>query len=328
MIKVDKYVQNNEVNSEYEALFSVIIPILTGLFYSLNRKVVNEVGGYDKISLELFSRLYKEGDGDCGICYEYAVHDAILNNRPDVLERIDTALVKYCKIKNGKPTSILFGAEKTGAIQLIDSVNEHLTNESYLLPGSVGKPIKLKKHIQGVVNAFRKPSEREKLPSSINGLWKADLFVGKTEPDKWIGTTVKINPSQLEAARGLRLAIIPSKQGKNDKVRLSDIKNLIICPMPYDQSFVEVFYQGWNIVKFFLNADAQMPKESSLFNSLDRLVCKELVNRRKFTVLEVLDALEVLKQPELIQTTAIDASIESKSEIKINKIIAPSSFYE
>lgn len=201
MIKVDKFIQNNEVNSEYEALFSVIIPILKGLFYSLNRKMVNEVGGYDKISLELFSRLYKQGDGDCGICYEYAVHDAILNNRPDVLERIDTALVKYCKIKNGKPTSILFGAEKTGAIQLIDSVNEHLTDESYLLPGSVGKPIKLKKHIQGVVNAFRKPSEREKLPSSINGLWKADLFVGKTEPDKWIGTTVKINPSQLEAAR-------------------------------------------------------------------------------------------------------------------------------
>lgn len=33
---------------------------------------------------------------------------------------------------------------------------------------------------------------REKLPNSINGLWKADLFVGKSEPDKWVGTTVKL----------------------------------------------------------------------------------------------------------------------------------------
>jgi hypothetical protein len=184
MIKVDKYIQNNDVNSEYEALFSVIIPILKGLLFSLNRDVVNKIGGYDKISLALFSRLYKGGDGDCGICFEYAVHDAIINGIPDVLERIDTVLVDYCKIKQGNPTSILFGAEKNGAMQLIDSVSEHLTDNSSLLPGSVGKPIKLKKHIQGVVNAFRKPSEREKLPSSINGLWKADLFVGKTEPDK------------------------------------------------------------------------------------------------------------------------------------------------
>lgn len=124
------------------------------------------------------------------------------------------------------------------------------------------------------------------------------------------------------------MAIIPSKQGRTDKVTLNDTKNLIICPMPYDQSFVEIFYQGWNIVKFFLNADAQMPKESNLFNSLDRLVCKELVNRRNFPVLDVIEALEVLKQPQLIQTTAIDASIETKSEIIINKIIAPSSFYK
>jgi hypothetical protein len=141
-----------------------------------------------------------------------------------------------------------------------------------------------------------------------------------------LGTTVKINPNQLEAARGLRLAIIPSKQGKSDKIKLHDIKNLIICPMPYDQSFVEIFYQGWNIVKFFLNADAQMPKESNLHNSLDRLVCKELVNRRDYPVLDVVEALEVIKQPNLIKTTAIDASVESKSEIKINTIIAPSSF--
>ena len=169
-----KCVQTNEVNSEYEALFSVIHPILTGLVYSLKREIVTQVGGYDNISLELFTRLYEPGDGDCGICFEYAVHDAIISKDPEVLNRIDDALTKFCKIKGDDPSSILFGAEKSGQPYFIDSVMEHLTDDSLLLTGDRGKPIKLKKHINGVVSAFRRPVDRSKLPSSINGLWKAD----------------------------------------------------------------------------------------------------------------------------------------------------------
>lgn len=325
MIQINKYSQNGNVQSEVEALFAVIIPVLNRILYSLNRDIVNKIGGYENITLSLLARLYREGDGDCGICFEYAVHDAIINNNPIILERIDTALTKFCKIKNGEPTSILFGVEKTGAVQLVDSVADHLTNDSYLLTGNVGQPIKLKKHIQGVINAFRKPSEREKLPSSINGLWKADLFVGKTEPDRWIGTTVKINPNQLESARGLRLAVIPCKQGKNDKVYNNETKNLIVCPLPYDQSFMEVFYRGWGIVKQFLNADAHLPKEVLLPYCDDRYVCKELEMRRDFPVLEVIEALNVLKQPNLFTTENKIANIENENdcESKIDTIVSP-----
>lgn len=325
MIQIDKYSQKGNVQSEVEALFAVIIPILNGILYSLNRSTVNQVGGYEKITLSLLARLYREGDGDCGICFEYAVHDAIINNNPVILERIDTALTKFCKIKNGEPTSILFGVEKSGAVQLVDSVADHLTDDSYLLTGNVGQPIKLKKHIQGVINAFRKPSEREKLPSSINGLWKADLFVGKAEPDRWIGTTVKINPNQLESARGLRLAVIPCKQGKNDKVYNNETKNLIVCPLPYDQSFMEVFYRGWGIVKQFLNADAHLPKEVLLPYCDDRYVCKELEIRRDFPVLDVIEALNVLKQPNLFikENKIADIKNENNFESKIDTIVSP-----
>jgi hypothetical protein len=324
MIDLVKYRQNNPVNSEVEALFSVSIPILRGILYSLNRDIVEEVGGYDKISLLMLSRLYREGDGDCGICFEYAVHDAIINNNPSVLDRIDTALTRFCKIKNGDPTSILFGAEKNGAMQLIDSIQEHLTDESTLLPGTKGKPIKLKKHIQGVINAFRKPSEREKLPNSINGLWKADLFVGKAEPDKWIGTTVKINRSQLEAAKGLRMAIVPAKQGKKDSIYVDDIKNLVVCPLPYDHEFTEIFYRAWILVKTFLNSGAKMPAESHLALGADRFVCSYLVDRNKYSVLEVLDAMEVIKQPELIATEKKEAIIiASTNNLSLNTLVAP-----
>lgn len=329
MINKIKCIQTNEVHSEYEALFSVIHPILTGLAYTLKNDIVKQVGGYENISLELFTRLYEPGDGDCGICFEYAVHDAIVSKDPDVLSRIDSALTKYCKIKGEDPSSILFGAEKSGQLQFIDSVKEHLTDDSILLTGDRGKPIKLKRHINGVVSAFRRPKEREKLPSSINGLWKADLFVGNTLSDKWVGTTVKINPKQLESAKGLRLGIVPSAQGKSDKIRMHETKNLIVCPVPYDESFMEIFYEGWNIVKQFINARGNMPKEINLSSSLDRLVCKELVNRAKFPVLEVIEVLQTMAQPHLLITENENATIESNTseDSKVNSIIAPLSLY-
>lgn len=326
MVNVEKYAQCGEVGSEHDALFSVIIPILRGLLFSLKRDMVEQVGGYDKITLEMLTRLYTEGDGDCGICFEYAVHDAILSGHPDVMDRIDTALKKYCHIKHGDPTSILFGAEKTGAIQLIDSVMENLTDESRLLTGNVGKPIKLKKHIQGVVNAFRKPSERGKLPNSINGLWKADLFVGRAEPDQWVGTTVKIKQNALERANGLRLAIVPAGFAKKDTITVDEVKNLIICPMPYDGSFAEVFYEGWRIVKAFFNTKAKMPGEDILPNGLERIVCKELVSRSRFPVADVLSAFEVFKQPNLIETSKSDVTIRSDETPALQTLIAPSSF--
>lgn len=224
----------------------------------------------------------------------------------------------------------MFGAEKSGAMQLIDSVTEHLTEDSYLLTGGVGQPIKLKKHIQGVLNAFRKPSEREKLPNSINGLWKADLFVGKTEPDRWIGTTVKINPKQLEGARGLRLAIVPEKQGSKDNIYKHETKNLIVCPVPYDESFMEIFYRGWLAIKYFLNSDSKLPKESLLPMGADRFVCKFLEDRRNFPVTDVLEAMDVVKQPCLLTVEEKEAQIKvtnELSDIRLQQIVAPLSIY-
>lgn len=330
MANVVKYEQANKVNSEVEALFSVVGPILKGVLFSLKRDLALSVGGYEKITLEQLARLYKEGDGDCGICFEYAVHDAIVKNNPMVLDHIDTALSRFCRIKNGTPSSILFGAEKEGALQIINSTYSLLTDDSTLATGSVGKPIKLKKHIQGVVNAFRKPSERQKLPNSINGLWKADLFVGKPEEDRWVGTTVKINKSQLESAKGLRLAIVPSRQGKSDAIEYSETKNLVICPMPYDQSFVEIFYQAWYDVKQFFNADATVPTEKWIPHGDDRFVCKQLEQRRKFPVLDIIEVLDVMKQPGLLETSNETATVETTdgTPAKINTIITPFSLME
>ena len=287
--------------------------------------VRDEVGGYDNVKLKMLPRLYRPGDGDCGICFEYAVHDAIRHGNPLVLNRLVDAMHDYCKVSGSTPQSILFGAEKTGAVQLIDTAKDVLTDDSALLYGSKGRPVKLKRHIDSIATAFRKTSARLALPYSISGLWKADLFLGFTDTDYWVGTTVKVNAAHLEPARGLRIGIVPARQGRKDAITKDDKRNLVVCPLPHDRSFMEVFYQGWGVVQQVIAADAEFPKEVALPRPPERQVAKYLVDRREFPVVEVLEALSPLSQPELLETKEQDAevSLRRAEESITGSVIAP-----
>ena len=293
-----KEIQIDEIQDEILAITSIIRPVLIGTLYSLKHDIVSKVGGYEKVTLDLLPRLRREGDGDCGICFEYAVHDAVRGGDQRVQDRLSEAL-KLCKVRGSELNSILFGIEKSGALQLIDTANSVLTDDSRVLAGNVGQPAKLKRHIAKIAGAFRNRRTRLALPNSIRGLWKADLFVG-TDEDRWVGTTVKLNPKQLEGAAGLRVGIVPVRQGQTDKVRLDEDKNLVICPIHHDFDFMQCFYEAWRIVQAFLDADAKMPREVDLPVVTHREVCRILVERRKYPVLDVVDAIEKFGQRKLI----------------------------
>lgn len=305
--------QLNPVADEVSALTAVVRPILTGLLYALKQDVVAEVGGFGNVKVKMLPRLYRPGDGDCGLCFEYAVHDAMNRGEASVVERVHDALTK-CNVPGSNGASILFAAEKTGTLRLIETAKELLTEESRLLAGNRGQPAKLRRHIDAVAAAFRKQDLRAQLPYSISGLWKADLFLGCTDSDRWVGTSVKINPSHLEPARGLRVGIVPTLQGKSDRIRMDSSRNLVVCPIPHDQAFMEVFYQGWQIVKQFVAADAKVPKEVALPRPPERQVANFLAERREFPVLDVIDALLPLAQPELLKTEERDAQVIERRE--------------
>ena len=256
----------------------------------------------------MLPRLYRPGDGDCGICFEYAVHDAMRRSESTILERVDSALA-LCNIPGANLSSILFGAEKTGSQQLIATAREALTPSSQLMYGTRGRPAHLQRHLNAIAQAFRRPSSRPNLPQSISGIWKADLFLGKPDTDKWVGTTVKINPAQLQPAKGLRVGIVPVKQGESDAVVKDESKNLILCPLLHDGSFMEVFYAGWIIVQQFIAADARLPKEVSLPRPPEREVARQLTARREFPVVDVIEALGPLSQPELLETQEKEAEL-------------------
>lgn len=319
--------QENIVADEVSAITAAVRPILEGTLYGLKATVVAQVGGYENCTLEMLSRLYRPGDGDCGLCFEYAVHDALNRREPAVMERIHDAAHKYCNVPGNEPSSILFGLEKAGALNLIDTVKERLTEDSRLLAGVRAQPAKLRRHIDSIAAAFRKRAERDALPWSIQGVWKADLFVGYTDSDRWVATTVKINASQLEGARGLRIGIVPMRDGRSDAIHKDEKKNLIICPLPHDGSFMEVFYQAWGVVQQFIAADAKLPREASLPRQADRQVARYLADRRTFSVLDVIDALGPLSQPELLRTEEQEAELVSRREIpqevETGAVVAP-----
>ena len=154
---------------------------------------------------------------------------------------------------------------------------------------------------------------------------KADLFLGVPEAERWVGTTVKINQKALVGAKGLRIGIVPSLSGMSDKVIKDDSHNLVVCPLHHDGQFMEVFYDAWNIVLTFLDADAHVPKEVKLPNSTHREVARQLQQRRDFPVVEVIDALTVLAQPELLQTASRRAGLQTLApgDDLANMVVAP-----
>jgi hypothetical protein len=148
-MKVRKEVQIDEVSDDVLALTTLVRPILMGTLYAIKADVVAEAGGYEDLKLKILPRMYRDGSGDCGICFEYAVHEAIKTSDARVVERVADAL-KLCRINSDGAQSILFGLEKNGKLGLIDTANEILNDDSQLLYGKRGRPAKLKRHISTI----------------------------------------------------------------------------------------------------------------------------------------------------------------------------------
>jgi hypothetical protein len=90
---------------------------------------------------------------------------------------------------------------------------------------------------------------------------------------------------------------------------------------------MEVFYEGWGVVKQFIAADAKVPREAYLPRPAHRQVARYLEERRDFPVVDVLDALKPLSQPELLRTQEQDAQLISRREnptrVETGAVVAP-----
>jgi hypothetical protein len=101
----------------------------------------------------------------------------------------------------------------------------------------------------------------------------------------------------------------------------------MVCPLPYDGAFVETFYKAWELVVQFIAADAQVPREVALPMPAARQVARMLAERRDFPVLDVIEALGPLAQPDLLETTTTAAVLlpsgRQTASINTSSVVAP-----
>ncbi len=293
--------QREAIRDAMRAQLAMVRPILRATLFSLAGERVERLGGYGEITVADLAREYREGSGDCGICFEYAVHDAIRRQDPLVEPRIAEVLDDFCGVR-GRPRSILFGGEKGAKLHLVETDAELLTDEARVLAGGPGRPAKLKPLMESLKRAHSSVSHRDALPPTLRDLWRADLFVGSADEQRWVATTLKTHARDHARAAGIRLGIHP-EQHHRERPSFDASRNLVLCPLPYDGGFMELFYEAFVAVRTFLLADARQPKPVVLPSSASRYVAKMLEERRGFPVLDVIAALGPLAQPDLLESS-------------------------
>ena len=300
-MQINEEHQNNPVADPVDALVAVTRPIFAAVLAGVSEDTLAR-WKHERLEVPLggLADVRTQSDGETGVAFEYAVHSAMLDGNPVVLERVTDAL-KKCNITSTNPTSILFAVEKNRQAQLLRTQRELITDASRVLSGKRGNPVKLKGQLNTLEAAFNRKTTKTGLPQSISGLWKSDLFLGDPTPDHWVGTTVKTNVSRLEGAIGLRVAIVPAVADRTDAIYIDEKKNLIVCPMPYDGSFVQTFYEGRRVVQALLASNFKVPKPGILTTNAEREVARMWIERRDLTVGDALAAMETFQQQGLLR---------------------------
>jgi hypothetical protein len=132
--------QIGNVGDPLRSKLAMVVPVLKATLHSLARDRVQRLGGLEKVTLHDLAREFLEGSGDAGICFEYAVHEAISHQSALIHPLASEVLEDLCKI-NGGAESILFGPEKEGVIPILETVQNALTDESVNRPGFAGDSI-------------------------------------------------------------------------------------------------------------------------------------------------------------------------------------------
>jgi hypothetical protein len=146
-MKMLKATQAMPISDDVRARYSLVAPCLEACLYSVPRTWLERLGR-EHISVAQLADIFiaHQGDGDTGICFEYAVHDAIEKKHKLIWPLVSEVLEDHCGIAGGAE-SILFGPEKNGVIPVLKTAEQAFTPDSRVLAGNVGQPAKLKKRI-------------------------------------------------------------------------------------------------------------------------------------------------------------------------------------
>jgi len=179
------------------------------------------------------------GDG-----FEWAVHEAIVGEEPQVLEPVSAALGRASKsLRSGVPTSLLFGHERAQYLGFLDAIVDTAGEEAVLLPDGSGHPFAFG---NWVTVAARGAAAESLLRPRIQKVWKTDLFLGAGDATGYAATTIKSNWKQLEDGPGLRVGIVPEAADLRPGYRRWKSLHLAVLPDP--NGFMGLFNDGYQAI--------------------------------------------------------------------------------
>jgi hypothetical protein len=111
-VKVLQSIQLERVADPVRSKFAMVVPVLEATLYSVQMDRIARLGGYEEWTLADLAREYREGHGDAGICFEFAIHEAIASNNPFIAPLAGEVLNDFCSIR-GEADSIILDPRRT-----------------------------------------------------------------------------------------------------------------------------------------------------------------------------------------------------------------------
>lgn len=132
-------------------------------------------------------------------------------------------------LRDGRPTSLLFGYERARYLGFLDAVVENAGDAAKLLPDGSGRPFAFG---TWVPIAARGKSAEIRLAPRIRQVWKTDLFLSVEDSDRYAAATIKSNWRQLEDGQGLRVGIVPEAKDLRPGYKRWNGLHLAVLPDP------------------------------------------------------------------------------------------------
>lgn len=333
------FLQQDEPIEEYgRALFAVARSVLRALLDQLGPDELHDLNcNRVDVTMRQLGRVIRltRDTGMRGDGFEWAVHEAIIGQEPTVLGHLSDAMGKASPtLKDGTPTSLLFGYERARYLGFLDAVVENAGDSALLLPDGSGRPFAFGNWVR--IAARGKEAEAE-LAERIRQVWKTDLFlsvdrVGLDGSRRYAAATIKSNWRQLEDGKGLRVGIVP--EAKDLRPGYQRWRGLHLAVLPDPNGFMGLFNDGYQAVGRALctlgkqEPPAYWTKPSAKAQRLQAMLEKFGLSR----VLGVEDALNEAAQQDLVSSNHRLLSVEAPEWLHMTeravRIVAPKPRFE
>ncbi len=328
-------VQNEPVDEYGRALYAVGRSVLRALLDQLSGDDLADLntdrGDLTFRQLAKVVRLQRDkgmrGDG-----FEWAVHEALLGREPLVCEPLADALGRASVTLRGRvdhPTSLLFGYERAKYLGFLDAVVA-AGADSYILPDGSGRPFQFGPWVS--VAAQGQMAESVLRPR-IRQIWKTDIFLSNQDESRYVAASIKSNWRQLEAARGIRIGIVPEATDLKARAYRPH-KGMHLAVLPDPDGFMGLFNDAYQAVG---RAVASVGRQDAGHyfekpSAKAQRIQAQLEKYQNALVVDLEDALNEAAQQQLIslkpQLVSVDAPSWLHLTERATRVIAPKPSFE